>query len=305
MHKFYTDKLMRFIRHIKNLVSISLLFFFYANNCFAITSMIQNNYNFGTFTQTNKQASFVLSYDGTVSLISNLSRAGNPVVGTITYSTEQNGDNITFNNGSSVVELDGCTLTFSNITPSVNDIVLNPGQGKTRNVSFGVTVNIDGFCAEGTYNTSGIQIDATASKTTPNTTLITFTIVFNEHIEVIETKVMNFGKFFARPINGNVVISPSGQYQASGVDMVDVSEISPGNFTIGGLINREVQLTFSDAILSNGTSSMSVTNINADTGNNFTVTSDKMAISVGGTLNVNANQPYGVYTGSYTLTITY
>ncbi len=305
MHKFYTDKLMRFIRHIKNLVSISLLFFFYANNCFAITSVIQNNYNFGTFTQTNKQASFVLSYDGTVSLISNLSRAGNPVVGTVTYSTEKNGDNVTFNNGSSVVELDGCTLTFSNITPSATDIVLNPGQGKTRTITFGVSVNINGFCEKGSYEVSGVAINANASKTGSNTTYIPFVIVFNEHIEIIQTQEMNFGSFWQSSSGGTITVSPDSSYSVSNISMADDSRISAGKFTLSGLINRTIQLSFSNAVLSNGTSTMTANGLNADVGNNFIVDVDNKEINVGATLSIPPNQATGTYTGTYTLTITY
>lgn len=275
------------------------------SDCFAITSTIVDNYNFGTFTQTNSSASFILSYDGSISSISGLSQSGTPVVGKVTYTTEQNGDNLSFNTSNSVVQLDGCTLTFSNITPSLTGIVLNPGQGKVRDVLFGVTVNIDGFCAKGTYNVSGVQIDAIGSKTNANTILLPLSITFNEHIEIIQTQVLNFGKFFNNSSGGQIIINPDGNFEANGIDMFDSNVLSSGTFTIGGLINREVQISFTDAIISNGSSTMTVNNIIANTGTNFTVIQDKMPISIGGTLNVGANQPVGIYEGTYTINITY
>ena len=76
---------------------VLFVLFSFIKSSFAITPNIDNNYNFGTFTQTNSNASFVLSYDGIMSSISNLSQSGTPTAGKITYSTEKNGDNITFN----------------------------------------------------------------------------------------------------------------------------------------------------------------------------------------------------------------
>ena len=276
-----------------------------ADECFGIKGNIDNNFDFGTFTQTNKQASFVLSYDGLLSSASNLSQSGNVVTAQVTYSTEQNGDNLTFTTSTSSTEIDGCTLTFSNIVPSANNLVLNPGQGKIRTITFGVNVDINGFCTKGTYNVSGIQIDASGSKTGAYTALIPFSITFNEHIEILQTQEMNFGTFWAPTMDGKIIIYPSGGFDVVNVAMADASALSAGRFTISGLINRDVQLSFSDAVLSSGADTMTVTNLNADVGTSFTVLQDNMPISVGGTLNVGASQHSGRYTGTYNLTISY
>lgn len=116
---------------------------------------------------------------------------------------------------------------------------------------------------------------------------------------------LNFGKFFNNSSGGQIIINPDGNFEANGIDMFDSNVLSSGTFTIGGLINREVQISFTDAIISNGSSTMTVNNIIADTGTNFTVIQDKMPISIGGTLNVGANQPVGIYEGTYTINITY
>lgn len=294
-----------FMRHAFYLVVLCFSMFLGVDSCFALTSTIIDNYNFGTFTQTNQQASFVLSYDGSVSSVSNLSISGNPVVGQITITSNQNGDGVTFSSTTSEVSLSGCSLTFSNITPSLNGFTLNPGQGKSRDVSFGLSVSISGFCDEGTYNISGVAVDASGSKTGNLTTMIPFTVTFTEHVDIQETTQMNFGRFFTTNSTGSIAISPQGGFEANGVNMYDGNSISPGRFVLGELLNREVQLTFSDAILSNGANTMKVSNLYADVGNNFTVSSTDMPFSVGGTLSVSPNQPSGIYTGTYSITITY
>lgn len=276
------------------------------NNCFAVTGEVINNYNFGSFTQNNRQASFVMNTTGGISSLSNLTQSGNATAGSILISSNQNGDGVTFSSTSNVVELDGCTITFSNKEPSISNFTLNPGQGKTREVSFGVTVSIDGFCSQGSYNVSGVQIDASGSKTGASTTLIPFQITFNEHVDIVETQVMSFGRIFPSDTGGGqVVIYPNGDYNSNGVHMLDSSTLRVGTFTIGGITNREVQLTFSDAVLSNGTSSMIVSNINADVGTNFVVDRENMPINVGGTLTIGANQPAGSYQGTYTISLVY
>lgn len=297
--------LKKILKSVRVPIYLAFLFFGTISDCFAITPNILNNFDFGTFTQTNRQASFILSYDGVLSSISNLTATGTPVAGKINYTTEKNGDNLSFSFTTSVVQLDGCTMTFSDVNSSLTGIVLNPGQGKSRDVSFGVSVSIDGFCAKGTHNVSGVQIDATGSKTSSNTTLLPITVVFNEHIEITEIQEMNFGVFEAGTVDGKVVIYPNGGYDTVNVYMLDASAVSIGKFTIGGLINREVQLSFSDSVLSNGASTMILNNLNADVGSSFNVSQESMPISVGGTLNVRANQPDGIYTGTYTLTVTY
>ena len=155
------------------------------NNCFALTGEVINNYNFGSFTQTTRQASFVMNTTGGISSLSNLTQSGNATAGSISISSDQNGDGVTFSSTSNVVELDGCAITFSNKEPSISSFTLNPGQGKTREVTFSVTVSIDGFCTEGTYNVSGVQIDGSGSKSGSLTTLIPFQITFNEHVDIV------------------------------------------------------------------------------------------------------------------------
>ena len=296
----------RFLQKIRQLVLLfCLIAFILPFNCFAITSTIDNNYNFGTFTQTASTASFVLSYDGIMSSVNSLSASGSPTVGKVTFTTEKNGDNLTFTSVSSTVELNGCTLSFSNITPSATDIVLNPGQGKVRTITFGVSVAINGFCEKGTYNVSGVQIEASGSKTGNLTTLVPITVTFEEYIDVKQSQEMNFGSIWQPSNNGTVTIAPSGSYSYSGVQIYSTANASQGIFTVNGLTNREVQLSFTDAILYSGTNSMSVTNINSDKGNNFIIDSDNFSINVGGTLNISTNQPPGKYSGNYTLTLTY
>ena len=117
---------------------------------------------------------------------------------------------------------------------------------------------------------------------------------------------MSFGRILPSSTNGGqIIIQPNGEYSANGATLYDNSSLHVGTFTIGGITNREVQLTFSDAVLSNGTSSMTVSNINADVGTNFVVDRENMPINVGGTLTIGANQPAGSYQGTYTISIVY
>lgn len=291
----------------KGLFIISFFLFLFAiNDCRAIDVTIDNGFDFGTFTQTTSQASFVLSYDSIMTSTSGLTASGTPASARLTLSSIPNGNKVTLQDShTSSVELTGCTLTFSNIVPSIDNFVMNPGQGKTRTVYYGITVNIDGFCAKGTYSLSGVLIDIHSSKTDDFSDLLPFTIVFNDHIEVTQTKEMNFGSFFSPQTSGTVVVSPSGAFNATNIHIYDQGIISAGKFTISGLLNREVQLSFSNATLSNGSATMTADNINADVGSSFVIDSDGFPVNVGGTLHVEPNQAPGHYTGSYTLTVTY
>ena len=60
---------------------------------------------------------------------------------------------------------------------------------------------------------------------------------------------LNFGKFFNNSSGGQIIINPDGNFEANGIDMFDSNVLSSGTFTIGGLINREVQISFTDAII--------------------------------------------------------
>ena len=285
------------------------LFFFFlfaTNNSFALTGTIDNNFNFGTFTQTSQQASFVLSYDSIMSSVSGLTVSGTPTAARITITSVPNGDKVTTQDShESSIELDGCTMTFSNIIPSIDNFVLNPGHGKTRTISYGITVNIDGFCAKGTYDVSAVLIDIHSSKSEDFSTYMPITVTFNEYIDVIQVKEMNFGSFFSPQTSGTVVVHPNSSFEATNINIYDQGIISAGKFTIGGLENRDVQLSFSNAVLSNGTETMTVDNLNADVGTSFTINSDNFSFNVGGTLHVAPKQASGHYVGTYNIILSY
>ena len=282
-----------------------LFFFFSINNAFSATATIDNNYNFGVISQIAPQASFVIGTDSLISSTNNLTQSSSVSVGQITVTSDKNGDGVTLSGDNTSVQLQGCTITFSNITPSINGFTLNPGQGKERTITFGVSVNIDGFCEAGSYTESIITINISASKTGSSVAVIPFSIQFNQYIYVQELQTLNFGSIFANDTGGEVTVYNDGRYSSQNFNVYDSASAQVGRFSIKGLNNRTVHISFTNAVLYSGENSMDVININADVGTDFEVGDTDPIINIGGTLLLNPSQPPGVYNGTYTITLTY
>lgn len=115
------------------------------------------------------------------------------------------------------------------------------------------------------------------------------------------------------PGASTITVLPSGAISSTGCATPLGIAYNPGlcianNTTTG---TYTVMITPTSINLAGGTPVMSVNdfrmrpNGGATAGSSFTATDLFLTIDVGATLNMNANQPQGTYTGSYTLTVNY
>ena len=134
----------------------------------------------------------------------------------------------------------------------------------------------------------------------------------NGKLAVASTRPLVFGKFIAGA-GGSITIAPNGARSGTGgVIVMPSSASSSAGFLVTesktGVIPNVVILTLpanSGLTLRSGTNSMTLTGFTSDRSILSTLLGGSLAVSVGATLTVRANQPRGKYTGSIPLTVEY
>lgn len=155
----------------------------------------------------------------------------------------------------------------------------------------GAAISTPAFAAPG--NTDSATGSATAEVVAP----ITITHDLNA--------VLDFGTFTAGTAVGTVIVDQSGNGSTTG-DAVHVSTSSESadSFTVTGDANRGFDIVAgAGTVQQTGGATMSFTTDAPATG---TIgAGGSVGFSVGGTLSVAANQAPGVYSGSYSVSVTY
>lgn len=129
----------------------------------------------------------------------------------------------------------------------------------------------------------------------------------NQAITLTNDTTLAFGTIlpFGRP--GTAVVPPSGAESGSNV-FISVPGSSAG-WSVTGVPNAPYAITLpsSPAVVTSGTNSMNVDTFTRTGGTSqvFLDAAGKNSFNVGATLHVGANQPAGVYTGTYTVTVAY
>jgi Domain of unknown function (DUF4402) len=130
----------------------------------------------------------------------------------------------------------------------------------------------------------------------------------NKAISVSEAKQMSFGTIGALSGGGRVTLSPSGSVTApSGFFLTSVlATPAAGSFNVTGTNNCAVLISFTPGSLVGPGTSMTITNFTTNAGATPILTNGgRLTFSVGADLVVNASQPGGSYTGTYTVTVVY
>ncbi|MCM2343246.1 MAG: DUF4402 domain-containing protein [Alphaproteobacteria bacterium] len=122
---------------------------------------------------------------------------------------------------------------------------------------------------------------------------------------------LNFGAIIAGPA-GTVEVSTAGAGTPTGVNLVPSSGLQQGVMRIVGnpAAVVDISLTAPSYVVSNGTATMNVNafDLGNGAGNAHAVTiggTNAVDVNVGATLNVNAAQPTGTYTGAFTMNADY
>ena len=128
-------------------------------------------------------------------------------------------------------------------------------------------------------------------------------------LQITKTADLSFGKLVAGSQNGSVSIGVNNVRTArGGVQLISSAENSnSAGFDIVGYPNATFTISMpSQVVISQGIHNMKVENFVSSIGNTSTLdTRGIAALKVGATLNVNANQPIGIYTGAFDVTVAY
>ncbi len=128
-----------------------------------------------------------------------------------------------------------------------------------------------------------------------------------QRIQISEEQSINFGILLVTAGNaGNASISPTGSISTQNISSQAGSSIRSGRFNASGTPNSALSISFQDGILNGSGGSMVLNNLNHDAGSTpgFDI-NGTLTFSIGGTLLVNADQPTGLYSGSYQITLDY
>lgn len=122
---------------------------------------------------------------------------------------------------------------------------------------------------------------------------------------------LHFGTIMRSATAGTVTVSPTDGTRSS-IGGVTLSALAPlharAQFTVEGESGKTYAITLptTDVIITNATSDQMEVNVfTSDPTPNGTITAGTSTLYVGATLNVDANQPSGEYTGSFTVTVNY
>lgn len=132
----------------------------------------------------------------------------------------------------------------------------------------------------------------------------------NQAITLNNVAGLNFGTVLPFGRNGSVTVNTLGQGSASNVFLSDVTNVSASEWEVSGVPNAPFAVTLppnNTVTVTNGTDTMVVTSF-ARTGGASNLALDgggNRSFNVGATLLVNANQPEGVYTGTFDVSVVY
>jgi hypothetical protein len=130
-------------------------------------------------------------------------------------------------------------------------------------------------------------------------------------ISITRTAHMNFGSVVAGSSLGTVLLpanaSPT-RTASGGTTLGSATVVSPAIFTIAGEPNNTYDITLpsTPVTITDGTDNMTVDTFTSSPGGTGTLDgAGQQTLYVGATLNVGAAQPSGIYSGSFSVTVTY
>lgn len=134
---------------------------------------------------------------------------------------------------------------------------------------------------------------------------------------VVPLNALRFGQFMQPATAGTLTITVTSTVSATGgvAGNQNITQVGtgrgPGTFLLRGSPNRQTDITLPASFtIANGTKTMTVTNLNHNTNTNgggklkLDATGTAVLI-IGATLNVAANQAFGPYSGTYTITVAF
>lgn len=199
-------------------------------------------------------------------------------------------------------------VTAVDIQPAATGTI--PSTGTTPFLYLGATLSLGPMATTpaGTYTGTYSLNVLDTFKGAVSTMAFTVRVQVAPVISLSELTGLRFGVIFTGPAPGTVVLDPSGARQATGgTGLGSQAPVGPATFLVTGAANATYAISLPTSLqlsspegtltLSAFTSSPSLTGLLGATG--------QQALSVGGTLNVPANQPDGDYSGTFRVTVAY
>jgi hypothetical protein len=174
----------------------------------------------------------------------------------------------------------------------------------------GGAVTIPNTAASGVYTGDPVGSVAVTSNKTGSAAMTGVTWQVVKPLTLARTADLAFGDIIAGPTAGTVVVSTAGARSATGgVTLGRSTGVSAGQFTLNGEPAASYNLTVSPSpitLTSSAGNTMTVTPVTTSLASSGSLPATlPVALQLGGTLNVGANQPAGNYTGTFTLTVGY
>lgn len=315
---------------MKKIIPILLIMLFGAESLYA-------NEVVATATALNFGKAIILANTSTISVDKNntpiwmramKSTNGDDIVaGEMVFSANQSEDTVIIkpditNLNQVLLNESNCKITLDNIQMSPTAITLSSATS-AKIIKVGGAIQLVGRCAnlEQTPYISNISIPYSVSDTDNNVLgsyVVNLPIKFatENKVDIIDDNDLNFGTVITNGEAGTLTVTPLG-----GISQISDSLISSGTVTAGEVsLYGPLNLTIADISIDETVTLYSDNDINDNTMivDNFTLSPGKSfslskpygdlgyeKIKVGGTLNVNQNQPAGNYKGIVTITIFY
>lgn len=152
--------------------------------------------------------------------------------------------------------------------------------------------------------TAALAVGLGATSANAATTSANATAEIVQAITIVEDDVLNFGVIVPAGAASTVDITAGGTVTC-GAGLTCSGSAVPGAFTATGSDGYDVDISVdASTSLTSGANSMTVNNL-APSAATATLTGGTTTFTVGGTLNVGANQVAGVYSGNYNVSVDY
>ena len=126
-------------------------------------------------------------------------------------------------------------------------------------------------------------------------------------ISIAKTADLNFGSMIATPAAGQVSLTPAGVRTATGgAVLASAVGVSAAAFAVAGEPNTSFSVALPASIqIASGVNSMTVDTFSTDAAAYLLDAAGAHPLSVGANLSLAANQPAGLYSGSFSVTVAY
>jgi hypothetical protein len=126
-------------------------------------------------------------------------------------------------------------------------------------------------------------------------------------ISIAKASDLNFGAMIATPTAGTVRLDPAGVRTASGgAVLASAAGVSAASFDVAGEPNTSFAVGLPGSIqITSGANSMTVDNFTTGASAYLLDSAGASGLSVGANLSVAANQPAGLYSGSFSVIVAY